>query len=255
MQIAFAGHSTLLIELDGTRVLIDPLFRSALLHLVRHSPLVDIDRWGNPDVLLISHSHMDHLDKRSLSLVDKSARAIVPNDCVKLMRSQGFLDVVGVSAGDTIEFGGLKVRAVHADHAGSRMPWNAPAETLGFVIEGSQSVYYAGDTDLFAEMAELHPSLDVALIPVWGWGPKLGPGHLDPERAASATVLLKPRIAIPVHWGGYLPAGMVRRRPDLLVDPPEKFRRHVEASGLPNTRVEIVQPGEETTIDPVAVEQ
>lgn len=254
MQIAFAGHSTLLIELDGTRVLIDPLFRSALLHLTRHAPLVDVERWGNPDVLLISHSHMDHLDKRSLKLVDKSARAIVPSDCVKLMRAQGFSNVVGVSAGDELEAGGLKIRAVFADHAGSRMPWNVPAETLGFVVEGSQSVYYAGDTDLFEGMADLHEALDVALIPVWGWGPKLGPGHLDPLRAASATVLLKPRLAIPVHWGGYLPAGMVRRRPELLIDPPRRFREHVQAQSLPGTQVEIIEPGEELSVEPAVAD-
>lgn len=244
MKIAFAGHSTTLVEIDGTRVLSDPLFRSSLLHLQRHAPLVDLENYGKPEVLLISHSHMDHLDKRSLKLVDKSAQAIVPNDSVKLMRSLGFRDVVGMSAGDEVEAAGLRVRAVHADHHGSRMPWNASAETLGFVVEGSQSFYYAGDTDLFDEMADLGPGIDLALIPVWGWGPKLGAGHLDPLRAAKAVELIQPRVAVPVHWGGYLPAGMVKRRPDLLVEPPRKFRRIVEESSHTDARVELIEPGD-----------
>ncbi|MFT4048831.1 MAG: MBL fold metallo-hydrolase [Solirubrobacterales bacterium] len=253
MKVSFAGHSTMLVEHDGRTVLTDPLFRSALLHLQRHAPLVDITRFGRPDVLLISHSHLDHLDKRSLKLVDKSARAVVPSDVAKLMRGQGFTDVVGVSAGDEVEAAGLKVRAVHADHAGSRMPWNETAETLGFVVEGTQSFYYAGDTDLFDEMADLGP-VDLALIPVWGWGPKLGEGHLNPERAAQAVELIRPRVAVPVHWGGYLPAGMARRRPDLLIDPPRRFREFVEASSASRTRVELIEPGDEAVIEPAGAD-
>jgi L-ascorbate metabolism protein UlaG (beta-lactamase superfamily) len=210
MHVGFAGHSTTLVELDGVRVLSDPLFRSSLLHLQRHAPLVELERYGSPDVLLISHSHLDHLDKR-----------------------------------------GLRIHAIHADHGGSRMPWNASAETLGFLVEGSQSFYYAGDTDIFDEMAELGPGIDLALIPVWGWGPKLGEGHLDPLRAAKAVELIEPRIAVPVHWGGYLPAGMAKRRPDLLTEPPRKFRRIVEESALTKARVELIEPGDQISIDPL----
>ncbi len=250
MTVAFAGHSTVLVELDGARVLIDPLFRSALLHLQRHAPHVDLERWGSPDVVLISHSHMDHLDKRSLKLVDKSARVVVPRDCVRLMRGLGFDDVNGVAAGDTVAAAGLSVHAVPAEHGGSRMPWNAPAETIGFVVSGSQTFYYAGDTDLFDGMAQLAGSLDLALLPVWGWGPKLGEGHLDPDRAAEAAAMLEPRVAVPVHWGGYLPAGMARRRPELLTEPPRRFRRIVEAAGLSSTRVELIEPGSEIALAP-----
>lgn len=247
LTVAFAGHSTVLAELDGTRVLMDPLFRSSLLHLQRHAPPVDLERWGDPEVLLISHAHLDHLDKRSLVLVNKSATAVVPDDSVKLMQKIGFADVIGVKDGDEVEAGGLRIRAVHADHGGKRMPWNPPAETIGFVVDGTQSFYYAGDTDLYEAMAELAPELDLALLPVWGWGPKLGVGHLDPERAAKAVELIRPRIAVPVHWGGYLPAGMAKRRPDLLVDPPRRFKSFVEDSGS-STRVELIEPGNELTI-------
>lgn len=248
-HVAFAGHSTILAELDGVRFLMDPLFRSSLLHLQRQSPLVDLERWGKPDVVMISHAHLDHLDKRSLVLVDKSATAVVPSDSVKLMQKIGFADVIGVTDGDEVEARGLRVRAVHADHGGKRMPWNPPAETIGFVVEGSQSFYYAGDTDLYDDMAGLAPDLDLALLPVWGWGPKLGVGHLDPERAAKAVELIRPRVAVPVHWGGYLPAGMAKRRPDLLVDPPRRFKSFVERSEA-DTRVELIEPGDEVTIAP-----
>jgi L-ascorbate metabolism protein UlaG (beta-lactamase superfamily) len=255
IQVAFAGHSTLLIELDGVKVLTDPLLRSSLLHLQRQAPPVDIPNFGGADVLLISHSHMDHLDKRSLRLVNREIEAIVPADCEQIIRSLGFRHVTGVRVGDEVTVKSVKFRAVHADHGGKRVPWHREsAITLGFVIEGSQSAYFAGDTDLFDEMAELHEQLDVAFVPVWGWGPKLGEGHLDPARAAEAVALINPRFAVPIHWGGYLPAGMGRRRPDLLRDPPREFRRLVE-SGPADTRVELIEPGGDATFDPAGGSQ
>ena len=66
---------------------------------------------------------------------------------------------------------------------------------------------------LLNEMDGLVEDLDVALLPIWGWGPSPGPGHLDPETAARAVALVQPRIAIPIHWGTFLPI--------VINDPPE----------------------------------
>ncbi|MGH3016639.1 MAG: MBL fold metallo-hydrolase, partial [Gaiellaceae bacterium] len=97
---------------------------------------------------------------------------------------------------------------------------------LGYVIAGSQVVYFAGDTELFPEMAELADHVDVALLPIWGWGPRLGPGHLDPESAADALALVRPRLAVPIHWGTYYPLTSVRRSPPAFLEEPlERFRR------------------------------
>ena len=81
-------------------------------------------------------------------------------------------------------------------HTGKRHPFGPAADTLGYLIEGRHTIYFSGDTDLFPEMAELAGTLDVALLPVWGWGPNLGKGHMDPYRAAEALKLLQPS-AIP----------------------------------------------------------
>ena len=95
---------------------------------------------------------------------------------------------------------------------------------LGYLLQGSQSVYFAGDTDLFPEMAALG-GVDVALLPVAGWGPRLPEGdHMNPRRAAEALKILKPRLAIPIHWGTYTPlwvrggytANQTRCLPDML---------------------------------------
>jgi L-ascorbate metabolism protein UlaG (beta-lactamase superfamily) len=88
--------------------------------------------------------------------------------------------------------------------------------------------------------------VDVALLPVWGWGPNLGPGHMDPNRAADAAALLSPRIAVPIHWGTYFPAGMKSVLPgagNLLKDPPWQFQRLCQERA-PDTRVVVLAPGE-----------
>jgi L-ascorbate metabolism protein UlaG (beta-lactamase superfamily) len=117
-------------------------------------------------------------------------------------------------------------------------------------------VYAAGDTDLFDGMAALGP-IDVALLPVWGWGPTLGPGHLDPARAAEAVHLLLPRVAVPVHWGSFAVAGLTAvpggpgaRMRRLLVHPPRVFAATVAAGGS-GTHVAVTEPGDAVRL-PVA---
>ena len=89
-------------------------------------------------------------------------------------------------------------------------------------------------------MEGLEPELDLALLPVWGWGPRLGPGHLDPERAARAAQLLRPRIAVPIHWGTFYPRG--RREGNRLTAPPREFAARV-AELAPQVTVRVLQPG------------
>jgi L-ascorbate metabolism protein UlaG (beta-lactamase superfamily) len=101
-------------------------------------------------------------------------------------------------------------------------------------------VYFAGDTDLFDGMAELRGKVDVALLPVWGWGPSVGEGHLDPERAAAAVAMIEPRIAIPIHWGTFaLPWARGGDR-----DRPAREFAELAAELAPGVEVPLLQPGE-----------
>jgi L-ascorbate metabolism protein UlaG (beta-lactamase superfamily) len=87
--------------------------------------------------------------------------------------------------------------------------------------------------------------LDLALLPVWGWGPKVGEGHLAPRTAAEALQLLRPRVAVPIHWGTFFPFWL--RGHSRLSDPPHEFARH--ASELaPGVDVRILQPGESAVV-------
>jgi L-ascorbate metabolism protein UlaG (beta-lactamase superfamily) len=242
-RLRWLGHSTVLIELAGARLLTDPLLRGRILHLRRAVPLVDepLDRL---DAVLVSHLHYDHLDPPSLRRVDRGAKLVVPKGAARVVRRSGFGDVAEVAAGETLQVGPVTVRAVHAEHGSGRV-FGARSEALGYVVEGSRRVYFPGDTDLFPEMAELAPGLDVALLPIWGWGPALGAGHLDPRRAAEALALLRPRIAVPIHWGTYYPAQATRLRlPAFLREPVWAFERHA-AELAPEVDVRVLEVGGE----------
>jgi L-ascorbate metabolism protein UlaG (beta-lactamase superfamily) len=116
------------------------------------------------------------------------------------VRRRGFARAVELDVGEELAVGAVRIRATHAEHESSRGPLSAHTPSLGYIVEGGARIYFAGDTELFPEMRELGP-VDVALLPVAGWGPRLGAGHLDPAGAAEALRLLHPTVALPIHWG------------------------------------------------------
>ncbi len=313
-RIVFLGHATVLIELDGVRLLTDPLLRGRVAHLRRQVAPVDPGVFAGTDAVLISHLHHDHLDLASLRLLGLDTSLLVPAGAGELLRPRGFTDVTELSAGQVtgvagagagagaravagadagaVGAGAVAVTAVRARHDGRRHPGGPRAETLGYVMRGRRTVYFAGDTELFDGMSDLwsDPSsgrdvapdhdvasgrdtvsghdvapgrdtvpghdvapgqdtaleLDVALLPVAGWGSRLGPGHMDPLDAARAASLLRPRVAIPIHWGTLQPIGAFRRRRERL-DPPRQFAEHV-ARLAPDVEVTILEPGQQTLL-------
>ncbi len=247
-RIVFLGHATVLIELNGVRLLTDPLLRDRVAHLRRQGQSLDPAVYTDIDAVLISHLHHDHLDLASLRLLGLEIPLLVPAGAGELLRRNGFTDVSELKMGETASVGAIEVTAVEARHDGRRHPGGLRAETIGYFIRGRRAVYFAGDTELFDGMSALAaPRLDVALLPVAGWGPTLGAGHMDPLDAARAARLIRPRIAIPMHWGTLLPIGLAGRHGGRLGDPPRIFAEHV-ASLAPSVEVRILQPGQETTL-------
>ena len=256
----FLGHSTVRIELAGRTVLTDPLLFPRVGVLRRVVPLPDPAAWAQVDVVLISHLHADHLHVPSLRRLGAGPRIVVPRGAGAWLRAKGFPRVDELSAGETLTDGDLRITAVPARHSGHRwgprLTHGPQTESLGHLLEGDgATIYVSGDTDLFPGMRRLGDrGVDVALLPVWGWGPNLGPGHLDPVRAAEAVELVRPRVAVPVHWGTVAVAGLTRwpsplrgRMRRLLVDPPREFAAAVAARGLP-TEVVVAEPGTPITL-------
>ena len=241
-RIEYVGHATVVVDLDGVRVVTDPLLRNRVAHLRRAVP-VDARALRGIDAILISHAHYDHLDLPSLEKLGKKLPVVVPRGLGAVLRKRRFESILEVEQQESIRIGGLEIRAVKAEHDASRGPFGASAAALGYVVTGSKSVYFAGDTDLYDEMSALAP-VDLALIPIWGWGPGLGAGHLDPTRAAEVVASIRPRIAVPIHWGTYFPIHLGLRRAPRFVDlPPAEFGV-ATAKAAPEVTVSVLRPGE-----------
>ncbi|WP_434599126.1 MBL fold metallo-hydrolase [Streptomyces sp. A5-4] len=247
VEITWWGHATCTVEDSGVRVLTDPLFARRLAHLRRRRGAVPPPAAAVADVALVSHLHSDHLHLPSLARLAPGTRLIVPRGAVQAvpgLRRLSALDISEVDAGDEVRVKDLRVRAVPALHDGRRLPMGphrAPA--LGFVVTGEARTYFAGDTGLFDTMADAVGPVDVALLPVGGWGPYLGQGHLDAGRAAQALARIAPRSAVPVHYGTYWPIGMDGVRPHEFHAPGEEFVRQA-ARQAPGVAVHRLAHGE-----------
>ncbi len=247
-SIRWIGHSTVLISLDGVRLLTDPVLRVLVAHLRRRVP-VNPEATRGIDAVLISHAHHDHLDLGSLQRLGRKTPLVVPRGLGSLLHRQGFRDVHELAVGEGLQIGALRIEATYAAHDGSRPPYPPRAPAVGYAVLGSRRVYFAGDTDLFPEMDGLVPDLDLALIPIWGWGPSLGKGaHLDPEGAAEAIALLRPATAVPIHWGTYAPLYLgLRAVPAYLAEPQAAFSA-AAARLAPDVRVCVLSPGEAVSL-------
>jgi L-ascorbate metabolism protein UlaG (beta-lactamase superfamily) len=236
-RLTYVGHATTLIEVDGVTLLTDPVLRDRIGHIPRIA--APVAAGPRPDAILISHAHRDHLDLPSLRRLGSTVPVFAPPAVAEILRRQG-RPVTELVPGRRARVGALEIAAVEAAHDGRRIPVGHARQAIGFLIDGTVRVYFAGDTDLFGAMDELG-GLDVALIPVWGWGPSLGEGHLDPPTAARAAALLRPRVAVPIHWGTYRRIG-VRGDAEALQAPADDFVRFARELA-PATDVRIVPVG------------
>ena len=245
-RIEYVGHATVHVDLDGVRLLTDPMLRNRVAHL-RRATRVSPRAVRGVDAVLISHGHYDHLDLPSLEKLGKKLPIVVPRGLGGLLRKKRFESVLEIEAGETLAMGDVEIRAVRAEHDRSRGPFGASADPVGYVVSGSTSIYFAGDTDLFDEMADLGP-VDVALIPIWGWGPGLGGGHLDPGRAAVAVARIGPRVVVPIHWGTYFPIHLgLAGRPGFVDLPPVEFAAALKEHA-PGVELRVLRPGEATEV-------
>ena len=248
MRIDWWGHATATIELGGLRVLTDPVLTTRVAHLARVDHRPPAPEAARADVVVISHLHADHLHVPSLRTLASGARVIAPHGAAALLRRPlPALLVDEVGPGDTLDVDGLSVTAVPAAHDGRRLPGSrhvGPA--LGYVLAAEgRRVWFAGDTGLFDAMADIGP-VDVALVPVGGWGPTLGPEHLDPVQAAEAVRRVQARDAVPVHYGTLWPVGLRALAPRLFARrcraPGREFAAAVDALGT-GVRAHVVEPG------------
>jgi L-ascorbate metabolism protein UlaG (beta-lactamase superfamily) len=246
IEISWIGHATVLVE-DRARILTDPVLTGSLMHLHRRAGPVPRDL-VRPDAVLVSHLHVDHLHLPSLALLEAGTPVLIPRGARRLLRRSG-LEVVEVSAGDVVPVGEATVTVVPAVHDATRWPLSRiHGDAVGFVVRGEGSTYFAGDTSLFPGMRDVADSLDVALLPVGGWGPWLRGEHMGPQAAAASLALLDPGVAVPMHYGTFWPRGFDWLRNRVFHEPGREFAREA-AVIAPDVDVRVLAPGTSTTVE------
>lgn len=248
LRVSWVGHSTMLIELDGRRVLTDPVFSDRAspfqwLGPLRFSPpAIEISELPPIDAVLISHDHYDHLDMDAIRALDrKGVQFLVPLGVGAHLEAWG-VDPARIEELDWWEetrFAGLTLVCLPARHfsgrrglAGNRSLWASWA-----VIGREARVYFSGDTSMtpdFLEIGRRYGPFEIAMIEAAAYNPFWADYHLGPEQAVEAFVMLRGRLLVPIHWGTF----------DLALhswtEPMERMRRAAADRGV---RLVIPIPG------------
>ena len=226
MRATWLGHSTVLLELSGTRLLTDPLLRHRLGILSRRRDLPVHHHVEDVDAVLLSHLHHDHADLPSLRRLGHVPVITHPLNVPWVERQR--LGVADTATDDWVAVApGVEVLLVRADHDARPMPHRPNGATGMLVRGGGVVVWFAGDTSLHPDMEQLAElagtGVDLALLPVGGWGPRLSPGHMGPAEAAEAAARSGARNVVPIHYGTLHPAGWPTSRLEWTTQPGERF--------------------------------
>ena len=232
--ITWLGHASAVAQLGAARVLIDPFGRRRALAA------------GPVDAVLITHSHVDHLNRWTLKALERECLLVVPRGAGPIVADLGFRAVREVEAGDSFAVAGTEVHAVATCHDQGRWRKGDAPTCAGFVLQhGRHAVHHAGDVDfsdhsVFDEIGKRF-SLDATLLPIGGMLPvwyyrwqrrSLDRGvHIDPDAALDIYQRLGARAMVPVHWG------TVHLRLGLPSMPRRRLTSVANARGLERIRV------------------
>jgi L-ascorbate metabolism protein UlaG (beta-lactamase superfamily) len=245
VRLTWLGHATVVLDLDRVRLLTDPLLRGRAGPLRRRGPAPTPDEVSDVDAVLISHLHHDHAELTSIRLLPDLPLLTGPRNAAFLRKRK----LQGVDLGDTwydVGAAGVQVRLVRADHHARKMP-HRPNDAYGHLVRTpTRRIWLAGDTSLYPEMADLPDlaggPLDLAVVPVGGWGPRLSGGHMDPEQAARACAVVGARAAVPYHWGTfYVPSQA--NAPRGWMDLPGPAFAEALAEHAPGCEARVLEPG------------
>ncbi len=218
MRITYIGHATLLIEIEGRRILTDPNFDPALgRFLARVSdPGIALEALPKLDAILLTHAHADHLSFTSLGQLPRDIPLYAPPAVAKWLARLGYSHAIPIAPGETAQLRDLSIHAALATHQGSRYgvdKWRKHAN-MYLIDTGSKSCFFAGDTALTDDTSslvrthchELGRRLDVALLPIGHaprWKTGFRKGHLTSADALALFDRMDARYLIPYHWGTF----------------------------------------------------
>ncbi|HET7622940.1 MAG TPA: MBL fold metallo-hydrolase [Gemmatimonadaceae bacterium] len=220
LRVTYVGHATLLLEMEGTRILTDPNFDPRLARfLPRVSPPgIAIGELPRLDAILLTHAHADHLSFTSLDALPREVPLFAPPAVARWLARRGYGNARALAPDESVKVGGVEITAGAARHVGARYAvdrWRSAAN-MYLLTDRSSTCFFAGDTSLAADgrriVEERLPhsgrgSLDVALLPIghapWWKRAAFRRGHLTPADALELFESLGAKFFIPYHWGTF----------------------------------------------------
>jgi L-ascorbate metabolism protein UlaG (beta-lactamase superfamily) len=208
LGLTFIGHASFLVQTPKHNILVDPNWANWLIVIrrLKHAGLA-IHDLPNIDLVLITHAHFDHLNRRTLRKVAERQPIVVPSGVSNLVHDLGFERVHEMNWWDVWEYEGLKITFTPAKHWGARVLHDSHRGYGGYVIEyEGRSIYHCGDSAYFSGFREIGRRLapEIALMPIGAYDPPSGRDvHMGPEEAVRAFHELQAKTLIPMHYGTY----------------------------------------------------
>lgn len=247
VKITFIGHSTLLIEGSCKALLTDPVFVPQLFHLKRSGEM----KWRPADLppltaVLLSHTHLDHLNFESFSYIKTSTPIIVPEGSGALISRNLGNPVIELAKWADHEISGARIHAMPAIHGNRPFSIYWYKQALGYMIEmDSKTIFFSGDTAYGTHFRDISHSfsVDAALLTVGAYKPAfyMKYYHMNPREAVQAFLDLKAKVMIPIHWGAF------RLGLETLDEPIEWLKKLASEQALVD-RVKILKSGESLII-------
>jgi L-ascorbate metabolism protein UlaG (beta-lactamase superfamily) len=242
--ITWIGHASFLIQTPEHSILIDPNWAKWLKVIKRiRQPGIEIHDLPAIDLVLVTHAHFDHLDRKTLRAVASDQAIVVPEHVGGLVHGLGFNHVQELRQWERFEVGDLKVTLTPARHWGARVLHDSHRGFGGFHIEyAGRSVFHCGDSAWFEGFTEIGERLpvEIALLPIGAYeAPTKRDVHMNPEEAIDVFLQLKARTLVPMHYGTF------RLSYEPLHEPPERLIRH-GADKQVIDRIRILNEGEPT---------
>ncbi|GAX88851.1 MBL fold metallo-hydrolase [Effusibacillus lacus] len=243
--ITWIGHSTLLLQMSGLNILADPVWANRMGFEKRLAPPgIHLAELPDIDVVLISHSHYDHLHFASLRGLKGNPLHLVPEGLGKLFRKKGFRQVEELCWWDQKRIGGVEFHFVPAQHWSRRTPWDTNTSHWGgwVITSAGSTLHFVGDSGYFRGFKEIGQRFDIdyVLMPIGAYEPEwfMSAQHVTPEEAVKAYLDLRADQFIPMHYGAF------RLADDTPKEALERLLAEWDRLGLPQSKLKILKHGE-----------